>query len=114
MPSAPSQRRLYKRSTIHSALKRLGCRQSEKHSHPEKTYWLTPSGEPFDLSEPEYVSTHYDPNEKQYLFTADYLSLFLLNLLRLLGGDTTDLNFILEELGLSAKARVRLVKETKH
>jgi len=112
--NAPSSRKFYKRETIHGLLKRTGCRQSTEHTHPEKTFWVTPKGEPFDLVEPQYVSGHFDRKEKEFLYTAAYLSIFLLNWLQLMGGSKSDLNEVMDELGLLHQAKVRLVKETKH
>ncbi len=115
MPGNASSRKFYKRATIHSLLKsKFRCKVLDQFSHPEKTFWTTPSGEPFDLMEPEFVSTHRDPVDGRHFYTAEYLSAFLLNLLRSLGADAVDLDFVMDELGLNAHGKVRLVKEPKH
>ena len=84
------------------------------HTHPEKTFWLTPKGEVFDVMEPAYVSNLRDPESGEYHYTAEYLSVFLVNLLDILGADAGDIATLGQYLEFNEIGRVPLRRETKN
>jgi hypothetical protein len=110
-----SARKFYRRDTIHGLLKnRFRCSLVATHTHPEKTFWLTPKGEVFDVMEPAYVSSLRDSATGEYHYTAEYLSFFLVNLLNVLGADAGDIDVLGQYLEFNEIGRVPLKREFKN
>lgn len=62
--------------------------------------------------EPIQISNFCDTNG-EYLYTAEYLSFFLVNLFRMLGADPDDINSLNEYLELNSPYRVQLTRLPK-